>query len=710
MLFSWIPRKLSCPWYCCCLVDSGGNLLNTWLWASLYFCCLLFLLCFVSVSVFGTIQRRLACPCASVDTHQSRSVVKFYVAQFQRCCVPFSSVSSQGRVFVHSYIASYGHVSLIIDQLDLQRCQSLCGTDVRWSWWLKMVETKMFVDNGMFLQMKIIPTIWPHKNMIFTREIGGFIQTRQVPILCQWSTGLTLNKHCLPCSNWNRKKKELYKRSRTLAEINNAAKLVAEQDVISGLETIGWESHSWKHLSLIVDERIINLQRTKIYVFSDSVLCLGKIHQNPDSNEAWEERIEWITSSQSYRDFDGVNGEPTEFEWNIFPGFDTLQLSRLGETPANFTGRILFMSMFNDISCWTKDNEQECLAHARVVSLYARKFGTGQWSFIGPGSKKKWYSIKEDSPQGIWDNIAEKMLVEFADSGCPIFRATTPLSRGQLRSKGHGKLSIHFGAAQETIDTIFRIIVSANQLSLYGAVAEMCEEYESLHGRSGRPDMVMWHSIVLSAIKTEVSLDCDDPAYQNFLLQQYEERIENCHNKIDWVNFVWMQDSWVLLKWDSISWQKTLEIWHNFMQWLVVNTLFQGKMDHHNQEDGSRETKIGPVLEFTTSCLHGKHGVEIRIWSLNGDNTHSWLEFLMDQINLWWIRITTTQKFLKISSKNTRYNWRWRILHAVQRQEQNHKEGNLLAIHQGSFRWTEGIGLILNQGNILSLRTKFRRK
>ena len=158
--------------------------------------------------------------------------------------------------------------------------------------------------------------------------------------------------------------------------------------------------------------------------------------------------------------------------------------------------------------------------------MYARKFGTGQWSFIGPGSEKKWYSIKEDSPQRICDNIAEKMLVEFAESGCPIFRATTPLSRGQLRSKGHGKLSIHFAATQETIETIFRIIVSANQLSLYGAVAEMCEEYESLHDRSGRPDMVMGQSIVLSAIKTEVSLDCDDPAYQSFLLQQYEERIE----------------------------------------------------------------------------------------------------------------------------------------------------------------------------------------
>ena len=81
-------------------------------------------------------------------------------------------------------------------------------------------------------------------------------------------------------------------------------------------------------------------------------------------------------TSQSYRDYDGISGEPTEFEWNIFPGFDTLQLydkvkdllSRLGETPENFRGRILFMSMFNDISSGTKDNEKESVANAKVVS------------------------------------------------------------------------------------------------------------------------------------------------------------------------------------------------------------------------------------------------------------------------------------------------------------------------------------------------------
>ena len=116
---------------------------------------------------------------------------------------------------------------------------------------------------------------------------------------------------------------------------------MTEREEISGLETIGWENHSWKYLSLIGDETVINLQRAKVYVFSDSVLCLGRVHQHPQSNEAWQDRIEWSVTDESYRDYDGINGEPTEFEWNVFPGFTTLQLcgkvtdllSRLGETP-----------------------------------------------------------------------------------------------------------------------------------------------------------------------------------------------------------------------------------------------------------------------------------------------------------------------------------------------------------------------------------------
>ena len=140
-----------------------------------------------------------------------------------------------------------------------------------------------------------------------------------------------------------------------------------------------------------------------------------------------------------------------EFEWNIFPGFNTLQLSRevksllliLDETPEKFTGRSIFMSMFNDISWGSRDNEKECESNVQLVSLHAKRFGAGQWSFLGTGSEKTWYSISADSPQGEWDRIAEKMMLEFGESRHPVFRATSPLSRGQLKSKGGGKLSIH---------------------------------------------------------------------------------------------------------------------------------------------------------------------------------------------------------------------------------------------------------------------------
>ena len=35
--------------------------------------------------------------------------------------------------------------------------------------------------------------------------------------------------------------------------------------------------------------------------------------------------------------------------------------------------------------------------------------------------------------------------------------------------------------------------------------------------------------------------------------------------------------------------------------------------------------RIGPVLEVTTSCQYGKHGIEIRIWSVGQDNSQSWV-------------------------------------------------------------------------------------
>ena len=69
------------------------------------------------------------------------------------------------------------------------------------------------------------------------------------------------------------------------------AQLVNNHEEINCLDKILYGKNSWTHLSLIHDEVVINLQSTKVYVFSDSVLCLGKVLQHPESNEAWKNRV-----------------------------------------------------------------------------------------------------------------------------------------------------------------------------------------------------------------------------------------------------------------------------------------------------------------------------------------------------------------------------------------------------------------------------------
>ena len=135
-------------------------------------------------------------------------------------------------------------------------------------------------------------------------------------------------------------------------------KLILEQtsDEIFGVFQISWENSPWKQLSLVNDEEVISLSHAKVYVFSDSVLCLGRVNQNPTSKNVWEQQLDWFKDSSQYRTLDTINGEPMEFEWNIFPGFTTLQLVKEVQKfmnkmrdPDQFQERIIFMSMFNDI-------------------------------------------------------------------------------------------------------------------------------------------------------------------------------------------------------------------------------------------------------------------------------------------------------------------------------------------------------------------------
>ena len=161
--------------------------------------------------------------------------------------------------------------------------------------------------------------------------------------------------------------------------------IVGQSDEIYGVNTINWYDSSWKHSSLIGDEEVISLSHAaKVYVFSDSVLCLGKVNQNPTSNTACEQQLDWFKDSSQYRTLDTIDGEPMEFEWNIFPGFTTLQLiqevqkfmNKKMSEPEQFQGRIIFVSMFNDSIWGIKDNETECIANSTLVSSFAKKISS----------------------------------------------------------------------------------------------------------------------------------------------------------------------------------------------------------------------------------------------------------------------------------------------------------------------------------------------
>ena len=72
------------------------------------------------------------------------------------------------------------------------------------------------------------------------------------------------------------------------------------------------------------------------------------------------------------------------------------------------------MSMLNDIIWGIKDNEQECVANTSLVSVFAKRFPAGRWSFL---------------------RVAELMMIKFGESGHPVFRATSPLPEDPLKAK-----------------------------------------------------------------------------------------------------------------------------------------------------------------------------------------------------------------------------------------------------------------------------------
>ena len=221
------------------------------------------------------------------------------------------------------------------------------------------------------------------------------------------------------------------------------------------------------------------------------------------------------------------------------------------------------------------------------------------------------------------------MMMEFSESGLTVFRSTSLVSRGTLKSKGGGKVSMHLCAHQGTIEIVFRTIISVNQLSIYGAVSDLCEKYKACHARTGRLLLAEQSDPLFepksSMMKTHTS-STDDFA-QGDLLQKYQERVERLSQQNRVIEICADAGILTTVEVGQCFMTKDTAEFSQFTDAVACREYTLPRDEKSSDPKGwiRGNTKIGSVCEVTTSYLQGKYGVEIRIESVQKDNSHSWV-------------------------------------------------------------------------------------
>ena len=157
-------------------------------------------------------------------------------------------------------------------------------------------------------------------------------------------------------------------------------------------------------------------------------------------------------------------------------------------------------------------------------------------------------------------------------------------------------------------------------------MAAVCEEFESHQDRSLEPEILMGQSIVLGEVKADAPLQNENPMNDQIKWKQYIQRVESLspENKVS--KFF-----------KEAGFMRVVEVGQYFVT-KDTGSLRQFRSvpcreytlprdDPASQAKGwiQGNMRIGPVLEVTTSFQHFKYGFENRIWSVNQDDSQSWV-------------------------------------------------------------------------------------
>ena len=193
-------------------------------------------------------------------------------------------------------------------------------------------------------------------------------------------------------------------------------------------------------------------------------------------------------------------------------------------------------------------------------------------------------------------------------------------------------MSIHFCGDDDTAELVLRTIISVNQLSVYGAVADMCDELAwRIYGHSEcTRKLVAQDNSETTVIPTELTTTNKSPrangTAQGNLLQNYKQIFANIPEHLQIIKLC-----------SNVGVRKTMAREQYFTTDLrrcgtrqigrfMSRVYFTSRQRSIKVKRWIRgNTKIGPALEVAISHHQGRYGIEIMVNSLFGDGTCSWV-------------------------------------------------------------------------------------
>ena len=238
---------------------------------------------------------------------------------------------------------------------------------------------------------------------------------------------------------------------------NITQKLILEHsEEILNVHRLESASLSWTR-SVLSHDQVIQWTKAKVLMYSDSVLCLVKMNDSKGASERWEGQVEEFKMSLSCKELTGIDGETLEFGCNILPGFSLMQLLHKIQDDLRERNIDLRNSQTGSSSCQcsTTSIGQE----KETMKFVFRLQDTGR------------FSVLETNRSGIWNNGGT--IQRCRSSSIQEYQCFESLNS----EKNNVRDTIHFNADASNTELLFRIIHSVNQLSVYGALSNWCEQF-----------------------------------------------------------------------------------------------------------------------------------------------------------------------------------------------------------------------------------------